>query len=185
MRPLGEGRYHYLLGDDFLVAPIHADSPRREVALPDGRWRYLFRPSEAPVAGPVSLTREFPLDEYPVYLREGALVPLNVTRDYTGLGDRESAGFRTWLVNPGADGRFILWHPETHPEPESTTVAMTGGDPLRIKFSGRREPHLLRVIAGQRPRSVVLDGRELTEGAEWTFDQTRGALIIQIGRAHV
>ena len=179
MRPLGEGRYHYLLGDDFLVAPIHADSPRREVALPDGRWRYLFRPSEDPLAGPVRLTREFPLDEYPVYLREGALVPLNVTRDYTGLGDRESAGFRTWLVNPGADGRFTTWHPETHPKPESTTAAMTGGDPLRIKFSGRREPHLLRVIAGQGPRSVVLDGRELTEGAEWTFDQTRGALSVR------
>jgi alpha-D-xyloside xylohydrolase len=179
MRPCDDGEFHYRFGEDFLVAPIHADSPRREVSLPEGRWRYFFRPTEASLAGPVRLTREFPLDEYPVYLREGALVPLNVTRAYSGLGDRESSGWRTWLVNPGADGRFTLWHPETHPEPEATTVSMTAGDPLRVTFSGRREPHLLRVITGNRPRSVVRDGRELAEGADWSFEQERGVLVVR------
>ena len=179
MRPLAEGGFHYLFGDDFLVAPIHSDSPRRDVSLPAGEWRYLFRPSAEAMQGPARISREFPLDEYPVFLRAGALVPLNVARDYTGLGDRASAGFRTWLVNPGADGRFTLWHPETHPVPESTTVTMREGNPLRITFSGRAEPHLLRVITALPPARVARDGRELADGAGWSFDTTRGALVIR------
>ncbi len=179
MRPRAEGRYHYLLGDDLLIAPIHTDSAQREVTLPAGSWRYLFQLKESPLVGPRKISREFPLDEYPVYLRAGALVPLNISRPYTGLGDRDSAGFRTWLINPGANGRFTLWHPETHPDPESTTVTLTNGEPLRIEFAGRREPHLLRVIAAQRPRSVVCDGRGLAEGSDWEFDAAHGVLVVR------
>ncbi|MFM8617816.1 MAG: hypothetical protein ACKOE8_03685, partial [Opitutaceae bacterium] len=134
---------------------------------------------ELAVTGPARITREFALDEYPVFLRAGALVPLNVSRDYTGLGDRASAGFRTWLVNPDADGRFTLWHPETHPDPQATTVTMRAGDTLRIAFAGRAERHLLRVITARAPRRVICDGRELAEGAGWNFDAARGALVIR------
>ena len=42
MRPLRLGRFHYLFGDDFLVAPIHQDSLTRTVQLPAGEWRYPF-----------------------------------------------------------------------------------------------------------------------------------------------
>jgi len=179
MRPLADGGFHYLFGDDFLVAPIHSDSARRDVSLPPGRWRYLFAPKQPAIAGPSRITREFPLDEYPVYLRAGALVPLNVSRDYTGLGDPASAGFRTWLINPDADGRFTLWQPESHPDPQSTTVTMQAGDVLRIDFTGRAERHLLRVITARAPRRVVCDGRDLAEGSGWNFDAARGALVIK------
>ena len=179
MRPLAEGGFHYLFGDDFLVAPIHSDSPRRDVRLPAGEWRYLFRPAVEAIKGPARISRDFPLDEYPVFLRAGALVPLNVTRDYTGLGDPASAGFRTWLINPDADGRFTLWQPESHPDPQSTTVTMQEGNPLRIAVSGRAEPHVLRVIMAEQPARVTRDGRELAEGADWSFDAPRGALVIR------
>jgi alpha-D-xyloside xylohydrolase len=178
MRPLRNGRFHYLLGNDFLVAPIHEDKLARTVTLPAGNWRYFFRPQER-VTGPATLTREFPLDEYPVYLREGAIVPLNVSRPYTGLGDRDSQGFRTWLLEPGRSGRFTLWHPESHPAPASTTVEMEPGPTLRITFTGKHEPHLLRVRADSAPRQVVRDGQVLEEGRDWRFDSAAGALVIR------
>ncbi|HUW62820.1 MAG TPA: TIM-barrel domain-containing protein, partial [Candidatus Bathyarchaeia archaeon] len=37
-RPI-KGKYHYLFGDDFLVAPIYQDSLTHTVQLPRGRWR--------------------------------------------------------------------------------------------------------------------------------------------------
>jgi alpha-D-xyloside xylohydrolase len=179
MRPLPQGRYHYLLGDDFLVAPIYEDKSTREVALPAGRWRYFFNPLGSSVAGPAILTRDFPLDEYPVFLREGAIVPLNVSRNYTGLGDRESAGFRTWLIEPGGENRFTLWHPETHPQPEATTVTMKAGATLRLTFAGRHEPHLLRIRATAPPRRVLRDGGEVPADREWRYDASRHALLIR------
>src|SRR5438552_10699105 len=88
MRPLAQGKFHYLFGGDFLVAPIHEDGITRTVSLPPGQWRYLFDDRDV-LKGPAAVTRDFPLDEFPVFVREGAVVPLKVKRPYTGLGDQD------------------------------------------------------------------------------------------------
>jgi alpha-D-xyloside xylohydrolase len=178
MRPLAEGKFHYLFGDDFLVAPIHEDKLTREVSLPAGKWRYLFD-DHAVVEGRARVTRAFPLDEYPVFVREGAVVPLKVKSAYTGFGDKDSAEFTTWLIYPGAQNQFTLWHPESHPKPEATTVKVSANGSLKIEFSGKHEPHLLRILAAGKPSRVTLDGKDLPEGAAWKFDPKDQRLIIK------
>ena len=178
MRPLDSGEFHYLFGDDLLVAPIHEDTPTRSVTLPEGKWRYLFDDREV-LQGPQQVTRDFPLDEYPVFVRDGAIVPLKVTRPYTGFGDRDSADFTTWLVYPNGQSEFTLWHPETHPKPQATTVRVNSGPPLKIEFSGKHAPHILRISAREKPRSITLDGRDLPEGEAWKFDAEGKRIIIK------
>ena len=178
MRPLPKGRFHYLFGNDLLVAPIHADKLERIVSLPAGRWRYFFRDHER-LQGPAQLEREFTLDEFPVFVREGAIIPLKVTRSYTGLGDTNSAGFTTWLIYPDGKSQFTLWHPETHPKPERTTVAVDAGQSLKIEFSGQHEPHILRIFMPAKPARVTLDGGELAEGDSWQFDAAHERLIVK------
>jgi alpha-D-xyloside xylohydrolase len=178
MRPLDEGSFHYMFGDDFLVAPIHENKLSRSVSLPPGRWRYLFDDHEV-LPGPHQFTREFPLDEYPVFVRDGAVVPLNVTRPYTGFGDQNSAGVTTWLIYPHGQSEFALWHPETHPNPESTTVKVDAGPPLKISFSGKHYPHILRTLADKKPSRVTLDGQELPEGDAWRFEAESRRIVIK------
>jgi alpha-glucosidase (family GH31 glycosyl hydrolase) len=178
MRPLPDGDFHYLFGRDLLVAPIHEDKTERRVSLPAGRWRYLFSDREV-FAGPAAITRQFPLDEYPVFIREGAVIPLKVTRDYTGFGDRDSAEFTTWLIYPDGKSQFTLWHPKTHPKPEQTAVTVDNNTTLKIEFTGRQEPHLLRIHSERTPSRVLLDGEDLAEGAAWKFDAGQERLIIQ------
>ncbi len=178
MRPLAQGRFQYLFGKDFLVAPIHEDKLTRTVSLPAGKWRYLFDDREL-LQGPVAITRDFPLDQYPVFILEGAIVPLKVQRPYNGWGDRDSADFTTWLIYPQGTNEFTLWHPESHPNPVATTVKVEAAESLNIRFSGRHEPHLLRVLAPERPRRITLDGKELPERAAWHFDEARRRLVIQ------
>ncbi len=177
MRPLERGKFHYLFGDDLLVAPIYADKLENTVSLPLGRWRYFFQ-DEAVLTGPAQVRREFRLDEYPVFVREGALIPLKVTRPYTGFGDTNSARFTTWLVYPEGKRQFTLWHPGSHPNPEKTTLTVNCGPSLRIEFSGAHEPHILRILRESKPSRVVLDGAELREGDSWRFDATHKRLII-------
>lgn len=177
MRPLEDGKFHYLFGNDFLVAPIHEDKLTRTVSLPPGRWRYLFNDREV-LQGPQQITRDFPLDEFPVFVRDGAIVPLKVTRPYTGFGDQESADFTTWLIYPNGRSEFTLWHPETHPKPETTTVRVDSGSTLRIEFSGKHAPHILRILAQTKPARVTLDGNALPEGQAWKFDGAQQRLII-------
>ena len=178
MRPLAQGDFHYLFGNDLLVAPIHADKLERSVSLPPGRWRYLFHDEEL-LSGPAQLQREFPLDEFPVFVREGAVFPLKVTRAYTGFGDTNSAGFTTWLVYPEGKSHFTLWHPESHPKPEQTTLAVDAGPSLKLEFSGKHESHILRILLPARPARVILDGAELAEGDAWRFDAAHQRLILK------
>ena len=178
LRPLREGRFQYLFGDDFLIAPIHEDKLTRAVSLPPGDWRYLFDDRDIH-RGPGQITRDFPLAEFPVFVREGAIVPLKVTRAYTGFGDGDSAEFTTWLIFPKGKSEFTLFHPETHPRPETTTVRVTAGESLTIEFAGKRAPHLLRIHLAHKPSGITLDGVNLTEGVAWHFDPTHQRLIIK------
>jgi alpha-glucosidase (family GH31 glycosyl hydrolase) len=177
IRPLSQGKFQYLFGDDFLVAPIHEDKLARTVALPGGSWRYLFDDHEV-IPGSAPITRDFPLDEFPVFIRDGAIVPLKVTRAYTRLGGPDSADFTTWLIYPNGRNEFTLWHPESHPNPESTTVKVDAGTALKIDFSGKEQPHILRILAPHKPSAITLDGETLPEESAWRFDDKDQRLII-------
>src|SRR5690242_19555756 len=58
MRLQEQGKYHYLFGNDLLVAPIYADKLDWTVTLPPGRWRYLFHDDEL-TSGPAQVRRDF------------------------------------------------------------------------------------------------------------------------------
>jgi len=167
-----------LFGDDFLIAPIHEDKLSRTIELPQGKWRYLFDDHEL-LQGPMRLTRDFPLEGFPVFIREGAVVPMKIQRPYTAFGDKESADFTTWMIYPGGKNQFTLYHPETHPNPEQTTLSVDSAESLRIEFSGKHEPHILRIFAKARPANINLDGKSLPEGTAWSFDKEHERLIIK------
>jgi alpha-glucosidase (family GH31 glycosyl hydrolase) len=75
-----EFKDEYLFGRDMLVAPIAApvsDETRlatKTIWLPTGTWIEWFTGTE--LKGPVKIDRTFALDEIPVYVRAGAVVPM-------------------------------------------------------------------------------------------------------------
>ena len=178
MRPVA-GKYQYLFGDAFLVAPIFEDSLNRTVRLPRGRWRYLFDETEV-IEGPTELTRSFPLDEFPVFVREGAIVPMNVSRPYTGFGDRDSEGMLTLAIYPAGDSSFTVHYPEGE---SRTVVVVRRSRHLEIALAGEPRPHVLRVLVDWAPVTVVRDGEDLTEGRDWHYETGRALLWVTSGAA--
>lgn len=179
IRPVGDG-YSYLFGDDFFIAPIHRPgkedgSVSMRVKLPGGGWRYLFDDMRC-FEGSSVVERVYPLREFPVYVREGAIVPLNVSRPYTGFGDRDSEGRVTWLIYPGERHSFTLHNPDGSGD---TTVTAERVKPMPIRVEGVRKPHILLVHSEQKPSEVVLDGTALAEGTAWTYDGDRRRLRIR------
>ena len=65
----------YYFGDDFLVAPVMNSRNRRNVYLPQGSWVNLFS-GEISEGGQCLNDLEVPLDEMPVWVRQGAEVPV-------------------------------------------------------------------------------------------------------------
>jgi alpha-glucosidase (family GH31 glycosyl hydrolase) len=169
------GSYQYRFGNDFLVAPIYRDDLTHTVLLPPGRWRYFFN-DKAVIEGPTKLSREFPMTEYPVYIRDGAIVPMNVSRPYTGFGNRESEGFLTINIYPRGSSEFTVHHTDGAGD---TTVAVHEENGLAVELSGTTKPHILRILMSAKPTAVTLDGRRLAEGIDWRYDSSDNRLWVK------
>jgi len=173
------GKYHYLFGDNFLVAPIYKDQLKNKVTLPVGKWRYFFDDKEV-IQGPVTFERDFPLDEYPVYVREGAIIPMDIKRDYTRIGDKSSAGYLTLLIYPHGKSAFTVWHPDK--SGSTTVMAEENPGEIHISLGNIHKPHILNIQMDRKPQKVVLDNVILIDSVNYTFDQKRSKLIIKTDR---
>lgn len=171
------GKYHYLFGEDFLVAPIYRDNLSNKVNLPEGKWRYFFNDRQL-ITGPVTIEREFPLDEYPVYIREGAIVPLNVERNYTGLGSESGKGFVTWLIYPGTDNHFTVYYPD---KSGSSTVSMVNEpDRLLVSIKDAKKPSIYSIYMDQKPAGVFFNKDCLSDSIDYQFDSKKSKLTVKI-----
>jgi alpha-glucosidase (family GH31 glycosyl hydrolase) len=184
MRPTGE-RYAYFFGNDFFVSPIYEPSPDGKgtpwtVDLPEGRWRYLFDDREV-IEGPTRIEKTFPLDEFPVYVRDGAIVPLRVSRPYTGFGDRDSEGLLTLVVYPRGSSALSM-HVPNGSTPVGVVAEESSGETgktVKIRFTGDCVPHILRVAADREPAEVRLDEIVLSKGNEWRYDGEHACVWIR------
>ena len=174
-RPV-KGSYHYLFGDNFLVAPVFRDQLMNKITLPEGIWRYFFNDKEI-IDGPVTFEREFPLDEYPVYIREGAIVPMDIKRDYTCIGDRNSDGSLTLLIYPKGKNEFTVYHPDK--SGSTKIVTEDSPDKIIITLDGLHKPHILNINMESKPCQVELDGTILSDTSDYIFDIGRNKLIIK------
>jgi alpha-glucosidase (family GH31 glycosyl hydrolase) len=72
--PLADVRDQYMFGNDLLVAPVLTEETKRTIAFPAGVWTSLW--DGKTVSGPTQLKVSAPLDTIPVFLRPGAVMPV-------------------------------------------------------------------------------------------------------------
>lgn len=176
MKPI-EGKYHYMFGDHLLVAPIYKDELVNQIKLPEGKWRYWFEDNEV-IEGPATFEKEFPLDKYPVYVREGAIIPMDIKRSYNGIGTEEDEGFLTFLIYPDQEEETF----EVFREKENSTVIIYHfhkGEDLSIKLSGQHIAHIIKVNLEEKPKIVRLDDHDLQEGIDFEYSPETNKLVIR------
>ena len=149
MRPQA-GTYEYLLGDDLLVAPFFEEGNDRTVVFPKGNWIYLFDQTKQYSAGIKKLS--FGLDEYPVFIRKGAIVPMNITNGTTGFGTELSKDYTTVLIYPEkGEKKFGLYEED---KTGSMISYKKGNDTLGIKCTSTARSMLFKVYGEANPKSV-------------------------------
>jgi alpha-glucosidase/alpha-D-xyloside xylohydrolase len=95
----------YLWGRDLLIAPVvEKGATARRLYLPKGTWYDWWTGKTA--AGPRWVERRVDLATMPIYIRAGAIVPLDAVRQYTA---QPVTGPTALRVYPGADGAFTLY----------------------------------------------------------------------------
>ena len=95
----------FLWGRDLLVAPVFTKgATSREVYLPSGDWYDWWTNEKA--AGGRTVTRQVDLGIMPLYVRAGAIVPVDPVRQYTAQPITEPT---TLKIFGGADGEYTLY----------------------------------------------------------------------------
>ena len=174
-RPV-KGKYHYLFGDNFLVAPIYKDELVNEVTLPKGKWRYFFDDNEV-IDGPITFKKSFPLEEFPVYIREGSIIPMDIKRSYTGFGDKSSEGYLTFLIYPDEENSFTVHLPD---KSGIMNIRVKNTDEkIDISVGGIHKAHILNINFEKIPSKIELDGKVLSDTTEYEFNESLKKLIIR------
>ncbi|MBI5831441.1 MAG: hypothetical protein HZB16_03915 [Armatimonadetes bacterium] len=163
-----------MCGPDLLIAPVLEAARSRSVWLPPGDWVDLWTGRRT--SGPCRVTAPAPLDTMPIFLRAGALLPLQLSPSLT-LGDSLSSGSRRVLLltPPDRDRTLALPRDGAHTS-EARLERAEDGFVLRLPSE---EPASLLVVMGGRLRSARLGGAELPR----TEEPTRTLLAIPAGGA--
>ncbi len=159
MRPIGDlaswtGDYRYALGDAFLVAPLLDATGVRDIALPAGRWYDWWQPGDAAIDGNTTLVG-FAMPErerMPLFVREGAIVPLHVSSSVTGLGTAARGDALTILVWPStSETSFSLVDHDDAP----TTITAKPGE---VTLSRAARTTYIRIRRDTKPTTVQAGG---------------------------
>ena len=191
----------YLYGPDMLVAPVTTpgDVASTTVWFPPGKWVDFF--TGATFTGPSSTTLAVPLDQMPVFVREGGIVP-----EQPSNGGTASPHSLTALVYPGSAGSFDLYGDAgtglgyTEGQRSETVITTSSSAPvagppsLRVTIgeargSSRGEPAsvatTVEMVDVTRPNQVSVDGRKLSArssaGQHWSYEAATATLTVDIG----
>jgi alpha-glucosidase len=93
----------WLMGKGLLAAPVLVEGGVRDVYLPNDQW-FVFGTNQM-TQGPKTVPVTSKLDEIPLYVRAGTLLPLGPVLQYTGEPSTEPLELQ---IYPGHDGTFAF-----------------------------------------------------------------------------
>jgi hypothetical protein len=184
----------YMFGDEMLVSPVTAAADKatglttEQVWLPPGNW--IEWPSGKHFAGPIAVARSFSIDQIPVYVKAGGILPMQPEMLYTGQKSVDPLIVTVWPLALGESSAYSLYEDSGVAVQYQRGVfartpikAEQAGDTLRIEigpveggFPGmiRTRKYELRLPADWPPELVTVDGRAVPQGgigkAGWTFE---------------
>jgi alpha-D-xyloside xylohydrolase len=189
--PNREGR-QYRLGEDLLVAPIVTRDDRRSVALPAGSRWYDYWDDGRPIAGGVTIEYDDDdLSKMPLYIRAGAIIPMQVSDGETGHGGAGSAGALTLVLYPdGVSQRTV------RPEAGRALTVETRREAgvVTVNLGPSTDRLILRIKETTRPAAVALESGGTSTAlpaaqafdalmdatAGWAYDEAGGYLWVQV-----
>jgi alpha-glucosidase len=120
----------FLFGRDFFVAPVTTDMvDAEEISLPPGEWYDFW--TNAKLSSKQGFTLQPRLDEMPLYVRAGAIVPMQPLVQSTEETPNGPLKLLVYLPNSAAGGdcRGTLYQDDGH------TFAYQRGEILRVNYS--------------------------------------------------
>jgi alpha-glucosidase len=150
-----DGKFYnqYLFGPYFLVAPVESDKEFVKVFLPHGEWYYLYNGQK--YSGDSEFILECPLHKLPVFVKAGALIPMQPASSNT----KTITDKLILHVYTGQSSSFVFY------EDDGATFSYQKGDFAKrhIQYSAEKREVVLSTVEGnytstRKLLKVVLHG---------------------------
>jgi alpha-glucosidase (family GH31 glycosyl hydrolase) len=180
--------HEYFLGEQMLIAPVLHPGGEQTVYLPPGEWRDFFTGKR--YQGDTTFTAHYQVDETPVFVREGGIVPEQVATEYS---DARPLDRLVLNVFGSGNGSFDLYEDDglslNYEEQHSHTVMAheVGGDgrhrlviePTQGAYAGQppARSYEVRIYADGKPSTISVDGRD---AGTWTWDAQRRVAVVAL-----
>lgn len=153
----------FTVGENLLVAPFIEHNYTRKVYFPEGRW-FDFWDDSKTYEGKSWITYNKGWDgrllKFPLYIREGAIIPLVVQNEVSGFGWKESTEYITMAIWPklNAESSFTLHDLEG---PVQFSVTEKNGE-IIVKWDKSEKDYLLRIHSDKNvaPLKIVCGSEE-------------------------
>jgi alpha-glucosidase (family GH31 glycosyl hydrolase) len=159
----------YLFGDQMLAAPIVAPADKvsglatENIWLPKGEW--IESPTGKHFAGGAKIECSFSIDQTPVYVRPGAIVPMQPPMRYAGEKPVDPLIVNVWPLEPGNTSSYSVY------EDSGVSVEYQRGVFARTPIKAAQTGDTLRVeigpVAGSYPGMRTARGFEMRLPADW------------------
>jgi alpha-glucosidase len=159
----------YVFGDQMLAAPVTvaADTvtglATEQVWLPKGDW--IEWPTGKHFAGPVSAERSFSIAQIPVYVKAGAIVPMQPAMLHTGEKPVDPLIVNVWPLDSGKSSSYSMY------EDSGVSVEYQRGVFARTPIKAAQTGDTLRVeigpVEGSYPGMLKMRSYELRLPADW------------------
>jgi Glycosyl hydrolases family 31 len=162
----------HLLGDQLFTSVITTDVTTKAVTFPTGSSWVDYWDEDTVYMGGSTVQYAAPLTQYPLFIRVGAIVPLDVKTAVTGHGDTTSAGKTTLLVYPEGKSTFTFHRAVDEGTSYTDVVIDVDAASGAIAVTGSAAAsYRLRVKSFQAPTSVA--------GADtWSYDATNKVIVV-------
>ena len=205
-----ESKGEYLFGDQMLAAPVVGPSDKisglatEKIWLPRGEW--IEWPTGKRLSGPATVERGFSIEQTPVYLRAGAIVPMQPPMRFTGEKPVDPLIVNVWPLAPGSTSSYQVYEDSgVSVDYQRGVYARTPiqaaqiGDTLRVEIGSvvggypkmpRTRAYELRLPADWPPASVAVNGVPVkragpTGKGGWSFDGNTLTTIVPVPSASV
>jgi alpha-D-xyloside xylohydrolase len=150
-RPLVKFNWHHMLGDNLLVAPVHTAGGTKQVEFPAGEWIDFF--TGQVYQGPSSQSLTFALDRYPIFVRAGAILPLDLHEGGIFDGAIDALPPLTVSIYPGGTGDDFDIYAEHGTGAHLAYTADASGMDISLSATERRYAFRLHGVA--KPTTVA------------------------------
>jgi len=196
----------YVFGDSMIVAPVvHPVDPATQLAkesvwIPKGEW--VEWSSGKHFSGPSTIERSFSISQEAIYLRAGAIVPMQPPMQYTGEKPVDPLILNVWPLAHGQASSYTLYEDGSDAEAYKRGVyaltpisAAQHGDTLTVEIAPAQGSYPgmessrgfeLRLPADWPPETVTANGQPLTQqssdatGPGWHYEGNTLSTIIRV-----